>query len=39
MKLFTTIYAEIDGRVTEICAENAAPVEYGQMLFTIEPAG
>ena len=39
MKLFTTIYAEIDGRVTEIGAENAAPVEYGQMLFTIEPAG
>ena len=39
MKLFTTIYAEIDGRVTEIGAEDAAPVEYGQMLFTIEPAG
>jgi acetyl-CoA carboxylase biotin carboxyl carrier protein len=38
MKLLTTIHAEWSGTVTEIGAENAAPVEYGQMLFVIEPA-
>ncbi len=38
MKLFTTVTAEAAGRVVEICAENAAMVEYGQALFVIEPA-
>jgi acetyl-CoA carboxylase biotin carboxyl carrier protein len=37
MKLFTTIYAEWSGTVTEIGAENAKLVEYGQMLFVITP--
>lgn len=37
MKLFTTIHAEWDGNVTEIGAENAQLVEYGQMLFVITP--
>lgn len=37
MKLFTTIHAEWDGTVTEIGAENAQLVEYGQMLFVITP--
>lgn len=37
MKLFTTIYAEWSGTVTEIGAENASLVEYGQMLFVIVP--
>lgn len=37
MKLFTTIHAEWDGTVTEVGAENAKLVEYGQMLFVISP--
>jgi acetyl-CoA carboxylase biotin carboxyl carrier protein len=37
MKLFTTIHAEWSGTVTEIGAENASLVEYGQMLFMIVP--
>lgn len=38
MKLFTTIAAESDGTIAEIGAENAALVEYGQMLFVMKPA-
>ncbi len=38
MKLFTTVTAEAAGRVVEVCAENTAMVEYGQVLFVIEPA-
>ena len=37
MKLFTTIHAEWSGTVTEVGAENATLVEYGQMLFVITP--
>ncbi len=37
MKLFTTIYAERGGTVTEIGAANAEFVEYGQMLFVVAP--
>jgi acetyl-CoA carboxylase biotin carboxyl carrier protein len=38
MKLFTTIAAERDGTIAEICVENAALVEYGQVLFVMKPA-
>ena len=38
MKLFTTIAAETAGRVTFIGAENGALVEFGQVLFVIDPA-
>lgn len=37
MKLFTTVHAEFAGTVREVGAENAQLVEYGQMLFVIEP--
>lgn len=37
MKLFTTIHAEIAGTVREIGAEDAQLVEFGQMIFVIEP--
>jgi acetyl-CoA carboxylase biotin carboxyl carrier protein len=37
MKLFTTLHAEWSGTVTEVGAENATLVEYGQMLFVITP--
>ena len=38
MKLFTTIAAEHEGRIVQIGAENTELVEYGRMLFVIEPA-
>ena len=38
MKLFNEIQAETDGVVREIVVENAEPVEYGQLLFLLEPA-
>lgn len=37
MKLFTTINSEVAGRVVHIGAENGDLVEYGQMLFVVEP--
>ncbi len=37
MKLFTTINAEISGRIVEIGAEDGELVEYGRTLFVIEP--
>lgn len=37
MKLFTTINAETAGKVVQIGADNGELVEYGRMLFVIEP--
>jgi acetyl-CoA carboxylase biotin carboxyl carrier protein len=37
MKLMNEIESEVAGKVTEILAENAQPVEFGQALFRIEP--
>jgi len=37
MKLMNEIEAEVAGRVVEIAVENAKPVEFGQLLFRIEP--
>ena len=39
MKLMNELESEVDGVVREILAENADPVEYGQVLFRIEPVG
>jgi acetyl-CoA carboxylase biotin carboxyl carrier protein len=39
MKLMNELESEIDGIVRAILAENADPVEYGQVLFRIEPTG
>lgn len=39
MKLFTTIESTVAGRVTEILVDDAALIEYGQVLFVIDPAG
>jgi len=38
MKLFNELKAEVTGTVASIHVENAQPVEYGQLLFEIEPA-
>jgi acetyl-CoA carboxylase biotin carboxyl carrier protein len=39
MKLMNELECEVDGVVREILVENADPVEYGQVLFRIEPSG
>ena len=38
MKLMNEMESEVDGVVREILVENSDPVEYGQVLFRIEPA-
>ncbi len=37
MKVMNEIKAECDGRIKKILVENGSPVEYGQVLFLIEP--
>jgi oxaloacetate decarboxylase (Na+ extruding) subunit alpha len=37
MKLMNEVKAEAEAVVRRICVENAAPVEYGQLLFELEP--
>jgi oxaloacetate decarboxylase alpha subunit len=37
MKLFNELKADVDGRVLAIHVENAQAVEYGQLLFELEP--
>ena len=39
MKLFTEIPAGVAGVIEEILAENGQAVEYGQVLFRVDPAG
>jgi acetyl-CoA carboxylase biotin carboxyl carrier protein len=39
MKIMNEIESEFDGVVKEILAQNAHPVEYGQVLFRIDPNG
>jgi acetyl-CoA carboxylase biotin carboxyl carrier protein len=38
MKLMNELPAEQAGTIREVCVENGEPVEYGQVLFRIEPA-
>jgi acetyl-CoA carboxylase biotin carboxyl carrier protein len=39
MKLMNEIESKASGRIARILVENGQPVEYGQPLFLIEPAG
>ena len=39
MKIMNEIESEYDGVVLEVRAENAHPVEYGQVLYRIDPNG
>jgi acetyl-CoA carboxylase biotin carboxyl carrier protein len=39
MKLMNEIESDSDGAITRILVENAHPVEYGEPLFLIDPAG
>ncbi len=38
MKLMNELEAEVEGTVAKILVENAQPVEYGQVLFLIDPS-
>jgi len=37
MKVFNEIPAECSGTIVEVCVNNQQPVEYGQVLFRVEP--
>jgi len=37
MKLLNEVKADVEGIVRAIHVENAAPVEFGQLLFELEP--
>jgi acetyl-CoA carboxylase biotin carboxyl carrier protein len=39
MKIMNEIEAEVSGVVREICVEDASPVEYGQVLYRVDPNG
>lgn len=39
MKLMNEIESDVAGRIVEIKVENAEPVEFGQVLFLIDPRG
>jgi acetyl-CoA carboxylase biotin carboxyl carrier protein len=39
MKLFNEVAAECAGVVAEVLVDNQQPVEYGQVLFRVDPAG
>ncbi len=39
MKLMNEIESEVRGRVAKIAVENGQPVEFGQVLFLIDPHG
>jgi acetyl-CoA carboxylase biotin carboxyl carrier protein len=38
MKLMNELESEVEGTIVEILVENAHPVEYGQVLFRVDPA-
>ncbi len=38
MKLMNELESDVAGTVREVCVDNGEPVEYGQVLFRIEPA-
>ena len=37
MKIMNEIESEVQGVVREVCVENAQPVEFGQVLFRVDP--
>lgn len=37
MKLMNELECEVSGTIAEICIENAQPVEFGQVLFRVDP--
>ena len=39
MKIMNEIEAEVGGVIREVCVEDAQPVEFGQVLFRVDPNG
>lgn len=39
MKIMNEIESEVTGVVREVCVEDATPVEFGQVLFRVDPNG
>jgi acetyl-CoA carboxylase biotin carboxyl carrier protein len=39
MKIMNEIESEVAGVVKEVCVQNAQPVEFGQVLFRVDPNG
>ncbi len=39
MKLMNEIESEVSGKIVEICLEDAQMVEYGEVLFRVDPKG
>jgi acetyl-CoA carboxylase biotin carboxyl carrier protein len=39
MKIMNEIEAEVTGVIREVCVDDAQPVEYGQVLFRVDPHG
>jgi acetyl-CoA carboxylase biotin carboxyl carrier protein len=39
MKVFNEVTADRDGVIVEICVQNQQPVEFGQVLFRLDPTG
>ena len=38
MKLMNELECEVQGTIVEVCVDNAQPVEYGQVLFRVDPS-
>jgi len=38
MKLMNELESEVEGTVVKVLVENAQPVEYGQVLFLVDPS-
>ncbi len=38
MKLMNELECELTGTIEEICVENAQPIEFGQVLFRVDPS-
>lgn len=39
MKIMNEIESEVGGAVKEVCVQNAQPVEFGQVLYRVDPHG
>ena len=39
MKIMNEIESEVGGVVKEVCVQNAQPVEFGQVLYRVDPNG
>ena len=38
MKLMNELECEVEGTIVEVLVENGQPIEYGQVLFRVDPA-